>query len=206
MHPEMRTSIGRLPRAVAEGAARTGIQQPGCPGRQVVRLFKWHLPMQIVAIRTSRGFTLLEVLVVIALIAFLSVLAAPNLINWHHKARLRGAAENLKGDLEVARLRAIQESGTVSVVFSADRYRLFVDNNQDWTPDSPGSLLRDRVLPPGVNIDLDKTSFGSMNDKTRFFARGTTLNGSVILANRNGDQKKITVSELGRIIIESIKK
>jgi len=44
-----------------------------------------------------------------------------------------------------------------------------------------------------------------MDDKARFYGRGTASNGHVLLVNGDGDQKKVTVSELGRIIIESIK-
>lgn len=83
---------------------------------------------------------------------------------------------------------------------------MFVDNNRDWSPDTTDDMLRQRSLPPGVNIELDQTSFGSMDDKARFYARGTASNGHVLLVNGDGDQKKITVSEFGRIIIESIKK
>jgi len=157
--------------------------------------------LEMIVIRNNRGFTLFEVLIVIALIAVVSALAAPNIVKWRRAAQLRGAAENLKGDLGLAKLKAIQESGTVSVIFSADRYRMFVDNNRDWSPDTSNSLLRDRPLPPGVTIDLGQTGFSSAGDQTRFFARGTTLNGSVLLVNGNGDQKKITVSELGRITV-----
>ncbi len=160
--------------------------------------------MEMTAIRKNSGFTLVEALIVIALIAVVSALAAPSIIKWRRAARLRGAVENLKGDLELAKLKAIQESGTVSVIFSADRYQVFVDNNKDWSPDTTESMLRQRSLPPGVSIDLDQTSFGSMDDQTRFYARGTSVNGSVYLVNKDGNQKKITVSELGRIIINPV--
>ena len=160
------------------------------------------MPVGMLADQNRSGFTLFEALIVIALIAVVSAVAAPNIIKWRRAARLRGAAENLKGDLELAKLKAIRESGAVSVVFFTDRYRVFVDNDQDWNPDTSDSMMRERSLPPGVGIDLDQTSFGSMGDKTRFYARGTTSNGSVRMVNGDGDQKKITVSELGRIVIK----
>jgi len=160
----------------------------------------------MIAIRKNSGFTLVEALVVIGLIALVAALAAPNIVKWRRAARLRGAAENLKGDLELARLKAIQESGTVSVIFSADRYQVFLDNDKDWSPDTADSMLRERSLPPGVSIDLEQTSFGSPDDNTRFFARGTTSPGHAQLVNGDGNQKKITISNFGRITIESIKK
>ena len=56
--------------------------------------------------RNANGFTLIEALIVISLMAFISALAVPNLMNWLNKAKLNGAATNLKGSLEMAKLKA----------------------------------------------------------------------------------------------------
>ena len=161
----------------------------------------------MIAIRNNNGFTIVEALVVIALVAVVAALAAPNIVKWRRAAQLRGAAENLKGDLELAKLKAIQESGTVSVLFSAGDYRMFMDNNRDGIPDPTGnSTFRQRSLPPGVTIDLEQTAFGSPSDNARFYAGGTARPGHVQLVNGDGDQKKVTVSNFGRITVESIKK
>ena len=52
------------------------------------------------------GFTLLEAMIVIFIIAIVATVAAPNFIAWRSKARLRSAADNLKGDLELAKTKA----------------------------------------------------------------------------------------------------
>ncbi|MBT8367204.1 MAG: prepilin-type N-terminal cleavage/methylation domain-containing protein, partial [Deltaproteobacteria bacterium] len=77
--------------------------------------------------RNVNGFTLVEALTVISLLACISTLAAPNLINWLNRAKLNGAVNNLKGDLELAKLTAIQENGPVAVNFTANSYVVFRD-------------------------------------------------------------------------------
>ena len=57
--------------------------------------------------RNVNGFTLIEALTVVSLMACISTLAAPNLINWLNRAKLNGAVINLKGGLELAKLKAM---------------------------------------------------------------------------------------------------
>jgi prepilin-type N-terminal cleavage/methylation domain-containing protein len=150
----------------------------------------------------TRGLTLIEVLIVISMIAFTSAMSAPSLMAWRSKAKLRGAAENLKAALEMAKLRAIQENGTISVEFFQNRYRIFVDNDRNWVPDPPAnrSLLKNEIFVAGIWIDTASTSFGGA-DRTRFFGRGTAINGTAVLVNSSGNQKRITVSTLAKISI-----
>jgi type II secretion system protein H len=147
--------------------------------------------------KKSRGFSILELLVVLAVIAVVSAIVTPNIISWHSRAKLRGAAGNLKGDLEMSKARAVRERSPVTVTFLATRYQVaFTDKDGNLT------TLRDRKLPGGVRVDLDNTSFGSMGEKTEFNGRGLPQAGSALLINKKGEQKKIVVSPLGRIRIE----
>ena len=152
--------------------------------------------------RKTGGLTLIEVLIVIFLIAFTSAMAAPSLMKWRSAAKLKGAAENLKAALEMAKLRAIQENGTVSVEFYKNSYRIFVDNDRDWLPDPPSSrsLLKNETFAQGVGVDIGTTSFAGA-DRTRFYGRGTAINGTAVLVNSGGNQKRIRVSTFAKISI-----
>lgn len=151
-----------------------------------------------------RGLTLMEVLVVIFLIAVTSAIAAPGIMKWREAGKLRGAAENLKGDLELAKLRAIQENGAVAVQFSADGYTIFIDIDKDDSPDPPASdtVLKSITLPPGVKIDTASTSFGG-SLITHFFGRGTARNGTCTMVSK-GNRKAITISTFAVIKVKSI--
>lgn len=152
--------------------------------------------------RKSEGFTLIEAMIVIFLIAFISAMVAPSMLQWHSAAKLKGAAENLKGALEMAKIRAIQENGTVSVEFDKNMYRIFVDNDRDWSPDPPKSRssLKTTLLMDGVRIDTGATSFRGA-PRTRFYGRGTAINGTAVLVNSSGKEKRIRVSTFAKISI-----
>ena len=74
------------------------------------------------------GFSLIELMVVVALIAITVAFALPNMIGQRADAKLQGAVNNLKGDLNKARTLAIRENANVVILFEADRYQVFVDN------------------------------------------------------------------------------
>ena len=149
------------------------------------------------AMQKTDGFSLLELLIVLAIVAVVSVIVAPNFISWRNNASLRGAASNLKGDLELSKAKAVRERTSVTVTFLATHYQL------TYT-DRDGNLktLRNRKLPGSVRVDLDSTNFAAMGDQTEFNERGLPQAGSAVLVNKKGQQKTIIVSPLGRIRIE----
>ena len=156
--------------------------------------------------RNANGFSLIEVLTVLSLMACISTLAAPNLINWLNRAKLNGAVNNLKGSLELAKLKAIQENGPVAVNFTANGYVIFRDTGATvGVHDAGEAFFGKKSLPAGIKIDLSATTFantGQGGKKTRFKGRGTCASGTVYLVNSNGMVKKVIVSSTGRIRTE----
>ena len=147
--------------------------------------------------KKNRGVSLFELLVVIAVIAVVSAIVTPNIISWRSSAKLRGAAGNLRGDLEMSKARAVRERTPVTVTFTATNYQVSYTDK-----DGNDRILRNRQLPAGVRLDLDNTGFGWMGDQTQFNGRGIPVAGSAVLVNTRGDQKNIIVSALGRIRVE----
>jgi len=150
------------------------------------------------------GFTIYELIVVIAIIAILASIATPNLIGWRERAKLRGVFDNLRGDMRWAKSRAIQEHDVVSVIFENDNYQIFLDNGAggvtrgDYVREGAEPLLRTRKLAAGVIIDLGATTIGG--GQTQFDSRGRCLNtGNVVMKQENGRQKELKFNPLGLI-------
>ncbi len=144
------------------------------------------------------GFTLLEAMIIISLIAIVATIAAPNLIAWRNKAKLRAAADNLKGDLELAKLKAIQINGSVAINCTASDYEIFEDNGATThVRDSGEQLVKSRALPAGIKIDIRKPV------KISFTGRGTAKSGTIQLLNSGGEKKQIIISPVGRIRIRN---
>ena len=152
-------------------------------------------------VRKADGITFIELMMVLSIFALIAVFATPSLLSWRSNARLRGAASNLKGDMEMAKLKAIQVNDTVVIHFTRDNYTIFKDDiPTNGVYDAGEDLYGDRTLPPGVKIDLAKTNFSG--ESARFKGRSTADPGSAILVNTRGTEKTITVTGLGRITIK----
>lgn len=143
------------------------------------------------------------------MIGFVSAFAVPGIISWHDAAKLRGAAENLKGNLELAKLKAIQENGPVAIQFWADGYRIFVDTGANGGElDADETLVKSVKLPSGVRFDFNDSTFATVYGddnwplKTRFMGRGTAAAGTAVLTNSERTKaKSLKVSTLGKITL-----
>ncbi len=152
--------------------------------------------------RNPKGFTLFELLVVIAILAITALIAIPNFIGWRSKAKLRGAADNLKGELQGAKASAARESSWVVIEFFQGSYRIFVDNGagggnrNNRILDGSERILRQRDLPAGVQIE-------SSPETTFFNPRGRTgAAGTIVLLNNAGARLNLIIGPMGTIRIE----
>ena len=157
--------------------------------------------------RKTNGFTFIEAVIVIFILALIAGIGTPSILKWRSAAKLKGAADNLKGDLELAKLKAIQENEKVAINFRANQYTVFKDDGAtEGVHDVGEDLYGSRTLPAGVVIDLVQTNFnddGLGGRYLRFSGKGTAKNGTAYLVNSRGAIKRLVVSILGKITIES---
>jgi prepilin-type N-terminal cleavage/methylation domain-containing protein len=158
--------------------------------------------MEKLTMKKTGGFSLFELLIVIAVIAVVSAIVTPNIISWRSGAKFRGAVDNLRGDLQMAKVRAVKENDVVTIFFNPTGYKVILDRANHWNHDPGEPVLRSRQLPAGVYIDLANTQFGSEGDKTRFNSRGNSVAGHTVLHNASGAQKRIVVTSVGQIRVE----
>jgi len=70
----------------------------------------------------SPGFTVVELLVAVAIIALASAMAVPNFINWLPDYRLRSAAGDLFSNFQKAKLTAIKRNMNPGDHFTGGQY------------------------------------------------------------------------------------
>lgn len=157
--------------------------------------------------KKNSGITLIELMVAIAILAIIAAVAIPNLISWKSGTNLRGSANNLRADLNMAKMMAVRENALVVANFFGNRYEIFVDNGAglntgNWTWDAADERrLRNRSLRPGVSIDLVSTTF--LNSRTRFNERGLPDQlGMVVLVSSSGEQNQIGLNRMGRVDLQ----
>lgn len=104
------------------------------------------------------GFTLVELMTVLVIIATLITLSVPAYVTWIPGFRLKGAALDLYGNLQAAKILAIRDGREHAVVFDVakDAYRLM-----DGGPDGDfGSGGDDAPLVPDVSVRFSEYGNG----------------------------------------------
>lgn len=163
----------------------------------------------------NKGFTLVEILIVVAIFAIGSAIAIPSLMQMGRKDALKTDARQIKDTLARARMEAIRRNAPVIVEFRqpSNDYVAFIDNGTSSnTFDSADNLIQQNTLKSST-FDVsenggDGIDIGSGNSivwDTKGMSTdigGGMSNGSIYLINNDGVSFEILINQLGNIRIE----
>jgi prepilin-type N-terminal cleavage/methylation domain-containing protein len=149
------------------------------------------------------GFTLVEMLVVLAIVAMLMGITIPFTAGFGKGLRIKTAARAVLGTLRVARSSAITHRNKQKVVFD-------VQKGEYWAEDFDGNIFeKKRRLPAAVKFaspdDPESDPVVFENDTVIFDASGAVegVSGYIIISDKQGETRKISiVSSTGKITIE----
>jgi len=131
--------------------------------------------------RPDRGFTMIEILIVIAIIGIIAAVALPNIGQYIRNYKIRGAAQQVAGELQSARSKAIMSNtneGVSFVAVDADSYR-FVQ--EDLALDVaagrlPAGAEMSPILDLPIGIRFVPAGAGGSTASLRFLRMGNFCN------------------------------
>ena len=152
----------------------------------------------VTLLKKNQGITLIEVLVVIAILGILASIAVPSYQDMIERNRLKQAAESLADDLKFARTEAIKKSNSVTLVFNNTSTCYGITTGGACVCTTTGSCdLK--------TVDVSQFSGITMtgNPVTFTFQRGTTTNSASITTTINSAhyQAGVIASPIGKVTI-----
>jgi len=137
--------------------------------------------------KNSPGFTIVELVIVLAIVTICFTIAMPNIATFSSGYKLRAAAREVATDLQLTRLLAVKENKTFRVIFGSNSYQVIRL--------SDGTVAKSRSFAPeypGLNLT---------NVAITFDSRGISNGNTVTVANDTG-AKNVSVAPTGRVMIE----
>ncbi len=114
------------------------------------------------------GFTLIEVLVVLAILAMITLMAAPYLATQIQRSKLIGAANQAVGVLRMARMDSIKNS-QCAVVFidpALGQMQAYSDRDANCVLSAPDVKIGEMVLPKNVTFTAPDGTAGLFSVKS----------------------------------------
>ena len=134
---------------------------------------------------SSRGFTLIELMVTVAVLVILLTIGVPSMTNWIDSNRATATANNIVGGLQYARSEAVRLNQDMT----------FTLTGNNWTVVNGGTVLREGQIRNGVTVS---------NAGARVFnsAGALTASSSPIAVNSGSAARCVRIMRGGKASVE----
>jgi prepilin-type N-terminal cleavage/methylation domain-containing protein len=166
--------------------------------------------------RDERGVTLIELVIVMAIIAIMGLFMTPGIGEWVQNYRIKQAARDIASDFQFAKMKAISAHKYCTVAFTAAGYVIFPDYNNNLQLDSGNETaeIYKQVTLNHVVFDTAQSQGGNdginfVNNAIAFDSRGMPRDdtgnfqsGTVFLINPVIEKgRRVDVTSAGSVSI-----
>lgn len=168
--------------------------------------------------KSHNAFTLIEIMLVCALIAIIATTAIPNIYQLTKKEGLRRAVSDLKDVCANARAQAIFSGKEVSVVFYPPQRNFGISGGAAASADPatgetkpiPGPMVgtgTTGIFPEDVALEMLDVNLSEYKDsewtRVRFYPNGTSDEMTIVFRSQEGEFRKITLEPTTGLLIQS---
>ena len=160
----------------------------------------------------SRGFSLLELIVVMLLMIIILAISVPNYQVWQDHSRVNRDARLVLGVLQQARMEAVKRNEFVTVLFTNNpavtpNYVVFFDTNANRVQDAGENIfITNNLSYAGHNAAFGPLPSAIFNSRglpsTSAVSSGFVIGNVTVTNPANDYSKTIAVSRSGRIRIQ----
>jgi len=153
-------------------------------------------------LESKKGFTLIEIIITMAIIGIVSAIAIPNFSKWKEKHEIDGQAQKVYFDLMLARTTAVKSNNNVQVTFNlvANTYKIHEDSNDNGVEDG-GENLKNAVLENNVqfayNVGISDTDGNTVTSAVSFGGAQVVVFDSRGQASSSGSVLLLHLNDIG---------
>ncbi len=143
------------------------------------------------SVRRTAGFSLIELMIVVVILGVFIGFAAPALLTNTSSSKLRGAAENLAAQIQLARQKAVS-------IGVPQPFHIAIDSlGFDYHIHVPGSRIVGGALPEGIGY-----AAGTMSGFTLTTDGRVSSAAIIVLLDRRGVRDTVSVQKSGLILVQ----
>ncbi|MCX7770520.1 MAG: GspH/FimT family pseudopilin [Proteobacteria bacterium] len=150
--------------------------------------------------KEKRGYTLVEILIVIAIISILSAIAIPNFSRYREIYVTKGEMQKIVSFINLAKSASLKYNDQIGLIFPAGNgitVTMFIDSNRNNALDNGETVLNRLVLDSNLTHQTNNPVYIGIPPT------GIIVGSNTTLTFKYGNQtRRIVVSGYGRIRVE----
>jgi general secretion pathway protein H len=161
----------------------------------------------------GRGFSLIELIVVMVLLSLSIALIAPSLSRFSKSVELKAAAKKVAAILRYCRSEAINKGKVYQVIFDSNLMVVKVqpieaEDQEETEKKEDKSVSKDYPLPAGIQLkefNFESTQYPADLPAIEFYPNGGSNGGDLLLDTQSQKGYKIKIQFLtGAVVIEKV--